>query len=115
MVFSLFMVSLSTKYWHAILAQAFGMGIGMGLTFLPAVWTFARHRGTEAHAMTSQISVLAQWFHRRRSIMMGIAVVGSSVGGVIFPIMLNRLFLSVGFAEGVRACRSWFLFPLLPR
>jgi hypothetical protein len=34
---------------------------------------------------------------------MGITVSGSSFGGVCFPIMLNRLFDSVGFAWGVRA------------
>jgi hypothetical protein len=34
---------------------------------------------------------------------MGIMVSGSSLGGVCFPIMLKRLFDSVGFGWGVRA------------
>lgn len=34
---------------------------------------------------------------------MGIVVVGSSLGGIVFPIMLNRLFKSLGFGSAVRA------------
>ncbi|KAK4703568.1 hypothetical protein P7C70_g2648, partial [Phenoliferia sp. Uapishka_3] len=34
---------------------------------------------------------------------MGLTVSGSSLGGIIFPIMLNRLFISQGFAGGVRS------------
>lgn len=31
------MVSLCKTYWQAILAQAIGMGLGMGLLMVPAV------------------------------------------------------------------------------
>jgi len=34
---------------------------------------------------------------------MGLTVAGSSLGGVCYPIMLDRLFNSVGFGWGVRA------------
>lgn len=34
---------------------------------------------------------------------MGIMVSGSSLGGVLFPVMLKRLFDSVGFGWAVRA------------
>jgi len=58
----------------------------MGLIFLPA------------------LSVSSQYFRRRRSYAMGVVFAGSSIGGVIFPIMLNRLFYdSTGYKWGMRA------------
>lgn len=33
----LFMMSLATKFWQAFLAQGIGMGIAMGLTYVPAI------------------------------------------------------------------------------
>lgn len=62
------------------------MGIGMGMIYLPTMGVMAHH------------------FHRKRILVMAIVVSGSSVGGVIHPIMLNKLFYgSLGFANGVRA------------
>jgi MFS family permease len=52
------------------------------------------------------------WFLRKRGLAMGIMVSGSSLGGVIFPIMLDRLFGSVGFGWGVRAA-GFLIFGLL--
>jgi MFS family permease len=46
---------------------------------------------------------VSTWFLKRRGLAMGITVSGSSLGGVCFPIMLSRLFDSVGFGWGVRA------------
>ena len=46
---------------------------------------------------------LNTWFLKKRGLAMGIMVSGSSLGGVCFPIMLKRLFDSVGFGWGVRA------------
>lgn len=42
------------------------------------------------------------WFLRRRGLAMGITASGASLGGVIFPFMLKRLFNSVGFSWAVR-------------
>ena len=49
------------------------------------------------------IAVLGHWFRRRRATAIGIALGGSSVGGVVFPILLQRLIPLVGFAWAVRA------------
>jgi len=61
------------------------MGIGLGFLFLPAT------------------SVISHWFQRKRAYAIGIVVAGSSMGGVIFPIMLNNLIIKIGFASAVRA------------
>ncbi|SCV70505.1 BQ2448_1899 [Microbotryum intermedium] len=84
LVFCLFMVSLCKEFWQTILAQGFGMGIAMGFMFL------------------SSISVLSQNWKRRRAFAMGFAVTGSSIGGVIFPIMINRLLAKKPFGEARR-------------
>ncbi|KAJ3572737.1 hypothetical protein NP233_g2893 [Leucocoprinus birnbaumii] len=87
-VFSLFMLSIChmDKFWQLYLAQGLGMGIGSGLLYVPSVAVQAHH------------------WKNRRALAMGIVATGSSLGGIIFPIMLNRLFKgSAGFAWGVRA------------
>jgi len=87
-VFSFFMLSLAKPhhYYQVFLCQAIGMGIGMGLVIVPA------------------LSLPSHYFRRRRSLAMGLVFAGSSLGGVIFPIMLNHLInSSLGFAWGVRA------------
>ena len=37
MVFAVFMLSLTAEFWQIFLTQAVGMGLAMGLTFVPAV------------------------------------------------------------------------------
>lgn len=87
-LFSVFMLSLAKphQYYQIFLAQGIGMGIGMGLLFLPA------------------ISVTSHYFRRRRAAAMGVVLAGSSLGAVIYSIMLNNLFNgNAGFGWGVRA------------
>ncbi|PVF99945.1 MFS general substrate transporter [Serendipita vermifera] len=66
-------------------AQGFGAGLGLGFSFLPAMSLTARH------------------FNKKRAWAMGIAVSGSSIGGMVFPVMLNKLIVKHGFAYAVRA------------
>jgi len=85
---SSFLLSLAKPHhWYQnFLAQGVGMGIGMGIVFLPC------------------LSVSAHYFKRRRGLAMGIILSGSSVGAVVYPIMINHLFNGkTGFAWGVRA------------
>ncbi|KAG0699131.1 MFS general substrate transporter [Suillus ampliporus] len=87
-LFSIFMLSLAKphQYYQIFLSQGIGMGLGMGLLFLPA------------------ISVTSHYFRRRRAAAMGVVLAGSSLGAVIYAIMLNNLFNgSAGFGWGVRA------------
>ncbi|GAA5846005.1 hypothetical protein JCM5353_006343 [Sporobolomyces roseus] len=70
-----------------MLVQGLLSGIGIGLCFLPA------------------LSIQSHWFLRHRAFAIGIVTSGSSLGGIAFPIMLNKLFVnpSVGYTDGVRA------------
>lgn len=97
-VFGLMMLSLSTEYWQALLSQAFCVGIGAGLLFVPTV------------------SVIPTWFSTKIGLAIGIASSGSSLGGVIYPIVLYRLILQIGFPWAVRCvgfiALATFMIPL---
>ncbi|KAG1725078.1 major facilitator superfamily domain-containing protein [Suillus paluster] len=84
LTFSLMMTSLASTYYALILAQGVVFGIGFGLLFFPSMSATATH------------------FMKYRATALGVAVAGSSVGGVVFPIMLQRLFNTVGFGWAVR-------------
>lgn len=81
----LMMASISSKFWHLILAQGICCGLGAGSLFVPSV------------------AILPQYFKKRRGLANGIAATGSSVGAVIYPIMFNKLQHQVGFPWATRA------------
>lgn len=83
-VFGYMMLSLCTSYWQALLAQGFCVGIGGGLLFTPTV------------------SLLPTWFTTHTGLAIGIAASGSSLGGIIYPIVLYRLIPQIGFPWAVR-------------
>jgi len=87
-LFSAMMLSLVKPhhYYQNFLAQGVGMGIGMGLMMLPT------------------LSVASHYFRVKRSLAMGIMVSGSSLGGCLYPILLNNVFQRAsGFPWAVRA------------
>lgn len=82
------------------------MGIGAGLIYVPILAVQSHHwrlhralaLGTVMTGISSSTLAITQY------VINNILHSGSSLGGVIFPIMLNQLFNgSVGFAWGVRA------------
>jgi len=83
-VFSLFMTSLSTKYYQIFLAQGVCFGLGAGLVFIPCV------------------AVLTTYFQRRRALVIGFAAAASGLGGVIYPAILRQLYPRIGFAWAAR-------------
>lgn len=48
------------------------------------------------------MSTVGTWFHRNRALAFGVMAAGSSLGGVIFPIMVDKLVDEVGFAWAMR-------------
>lgn len=82
----IFTTSVCHEYWQFLLAQGVCIGLANGCMFVPTM------------------SVVSTYFDpSRRSLAIGIILCGSATGGMIFPIMLNRLFGIIGFGWAVRA------------
>ncbi|KAK5800701.1 hypothetical protein VI817_002913 [Penicillium citrinum] len=82
MVLGIMMASLSTKYYHFLLSQGFCVAVGMGLIFTPA------------------LAVQSQWFLRRRGFVVGAVMSGQNVGGIIWPVLTNKLLIDNGMSLG---------------
>lgn len=83
-VFGHMMLSIASTYWQILLSQGFCVGLGMGCLFVPS------------------ISILPSYFSSRLGLAIGLASAGSSVGGVIYPIIMQQLIDRAGFAWAVR-------------
>ncbi|KAL6910961.1 major facilitator superfamily domain-containing protein [Trichoderma evansii] len=83
-VFGTFMTSLAKTYWQIFLAQAVCIGIGLGVTFMPA------------------ISILSSYFEKNRAFALAVSAVGTSVGSTSFPAMIQHLTAKIGFPWAVR-------------
>ncbi|EGY21438.1 hypothetical protein VD0002_g3526 [Verticillium dahliae] len=83
-VFGLMMASLCKEYYQILLAQGVCSAIGVSAIFQPS------------------IAVIHGWFNINRGAAFGILSTGSSIGGVVFPIMVTRLIRQVGFAWAMR-------------
>ncbi|KZT35675.1 MFS general substrate transporter [Sistotremastrum suecicum HHB10207 ss-3] len=86
-IFSNFMLSLAkpNQYYQIFLTQALGMGTSMGLS-----WSIS-------------MAVTAAHFKRHRAWAMGLVSTGGGLSGTVIPIMMNRLFYSIGFGSAMRA------------
>ncbi|KAJ7624332.1 MFS general substrate transporter [Mycena polygramma] len=68
-----------TEFWEFLLCQGFGIGIACGVIFGPT------------------LAIVSHWFKRRRSTAMGIVAAGSSMGGLVIPILVQKLIPQIGF------------------
>ncbi|KAI9725894.1 MAG: hypothetical protein M1834_009457 [Cirrosporium novae-zelandiae] len=94
-VFGHMMLSLCTVYWQVLLAQGFCIAIGSGALFLPGV------------------AILSTYFTTKISFAVGIAASGSSIGGVVYPVIFRELQPKIGFAWTVRVTGFILLATLL--
>ncbi|KAF2098851.1 putative MFS monocarboxylate transporter [Rhizodiscina lignyota] len=83
-VFGHMMLSICKTYWEVLLAQGFCIGIGAGCLYVPSV------------------AILPTYFSTKLGLAIGLAAAGSSLGGVIYPIVFYRLINEVGYGWGVR-------------
>lgn len=83
-VFGHMMLSLCKNYWEVLLAQGFCVGIGAGCLFVPCV------------------AVLPTYFSTKIGLAVGVAAAGSSLGGIIYPVVLYELIDKIGFGWSVR-------------
>ncbi|KAH9905281.1 major facilitator superfamily domain-containing protein [Xylariomycetidae sp. FL2044] len=85
MVASLMLMSVCTEYWHFMLTWGILNGIGTSLLFTPC------------------ITAIGHYFRARRGLASGLASTGGSIGGIVYPLMLQRLFDRMGWAWAIRS------------
>lgn len=83
-VFGMMMTSIATRYWEIVLAQGVCVGLGAGCLFIPSV------------------AIIATYFKKRRAFATGVGASGSSIGGVIYPIVFHQLQPRIGFGWATR-------------
>lgn len=93
-VFGIMMVSVSQTYYQFFLSLGVCGGIGLGML------------------MTPLVAIVGHWFNSKRGSALGAATIGGSLGGVIFPLMLRKLYASVGFPWAIRSVGFLCLFVL---
>lgn len=87
-ILCIMLTSICTKYVHFMIVQGVIGGLANGMVMNPSV------------------AATAQYFHKNRGAAMGLAIAGSSLGGVIFPLALTRMLENpaLGFGWTVRVC-----------
>ncbi|KAJ5691964.1 hypothetical protein N7462_001387 [Penicillium macrosclerotiorum] len=95
-VFAIMMTSLCKEFYQFLLAQGVLLGISMSLVTWPA------------------LALVGQYIKRKRAAAMGIVIAGSSLGGVIWPIIINKLLNNprIGFPWTMRIV-GFIMIPLL--
>ena len=101
-VFGLMMTSISKKYYQLLLSQAICSSIGASMVFYPAFTCVSPDSQIDSHV--AHIVQASTWFFEKRGAALGLVVAGSSLGGVIFPIMIIHLLPEVGFGWTLRIC-----------
>ncbi|KAI6821617.1 MFS monocarboxylate transporter [Hortaea werneckii] len=73
MLVAVFMISLCKAYYQFFLAQGLLLGVGMSFIAIPAS------------------GVVPRYFKRNRGLATGVTVAGSSLGGIVWPIIFDQL------------------------
>lgn len=76
--------SFAVKAWHLYLSHGALVGIGVGFAYIPS------------------ISIISQWFSKRRSLANGITSAGSGVGGVVFAFATGKMIKDLSLAWSLR-------------
>jgi MFS family permease len=84
-VFGLMMTSLSTEYYQFFLSQGVVSAFGASAIFYAAM------------------NCVGTWFFHRRATAFGVMASGSSLGGVVLPIMVTKLIPEIGFPWAMRS------------
>ncbi|TFK22930.1 MFS general substrate transporter [Coprinopsis marcescibilis] len=83
--------SLSTQYYEYMLSQGLLFGLATGLLQVASPYEFY-----------PSLASVSTHFTTYRATALGIAAAGSSLGGVLYPIILQHLFHLLGYGWGVR-------------
>lgn len=83
-VLGVMMDAQSTNYVQVFFSHGICIGLGSGLIYLPCV------------------TCCSEYFSTRRGAALGVATLGSSIGGLIWPVVFNNLQPSIGYVWTMR-------------
>ncbi|ETS84433.1 hypothetical protein PFICI_02458 [Pestalotiopsis fici W106-1] len=83
---SIFLLSLSTKYYQILLTQGILVGLGNSLLYMPG------------------LALIGRSFNKHRSAAMAVATCGAPIGGIIFTLVFQQLIEQLSFGNTVRIC-----------
>lgn len=83
-VSGMMLTSICAEYWQFLLAQGFCVGLGCGCLFVPSV------------------AILPTYFARHKALALGIGAAGSSIGGIVYPVIFHTLQPQIGFGWTTR-------------
>lgn len=95
----LFVGFMAVSVSNSVIAFIFSLSICMGTA--------------HALAITPLVSLVSHWFLLHRGQALGLASLGGSIGGAIWPLVLRALYSSVGFSWGIRIVAFICLFGLI--
>ncbi|KAF8456595.1 major facilitator superfamily domain-containing protein [Terfezia claveryi] len=84
LLLTLFLMSVCKAFWHYFLVFGVLGGISVSLLLTPAV------------------ASVGHWFKAKRATATGLAITGGSIGGIVFPLVFQKLIPIIGFPW---ACR----------
>ncbi|KAK4187302.1 putative transporter [Podospora australis] len=84
-VTALVVVSISTQYYHLLVSFGVLSGLGSALLFTPS------------------IAAIGHFFNERRGFATGVATTAGAISAVVFPFMVQQLFVKVGWPWAMRA------------
>ncbi|KAI8930250.1 major facilitator superfamily domain-containing protein [Entophlyctis helioformis] len=84
MTASLIAASFSQNIWHLLITHGFLFGVGTSFAYIPG------------------LTVVADWFDKRRGIATGIAVAGSGLGGLALSPILRTMISQMGWRATLR-------------
>lgn len=96
-IFAVMITSVCKVYYQFLLAQGILTGLACGLLMIPSM------------------SAMTQYFDKNRGAAMGIAMVGSSLGAIVFPLVISTLLnkTNLGFGWSFRIIGFIMLPPLI--
>lgn len=84
LTFGIVMLSFCNEYYQIFLTQGLIVGISSGILYIPS------------------LACLSTYFTTKRGLAVGIALSGSSIGGMVYPIVFRRLEPTIGFPWATR-------------
>lgn len=76
--------SWASEIWHLFLTQGIAFGLGMGFLFV------------------SSVTIIPQWFLKKRSFANSIGAAGSGIGGLVYSLATNAIIQSIGLGWAFR-------------